>query len=176
LRSFRTLSLQLSDHPKDGPGAAGANGRKGNKEPGAEIGDINVHLLRAPDVFTKFGSHPTLGLEGALLTRKLETSPKNVLIPPPTQYWKQVLQYVFGGFNFLMWIAFVLTIVSCAGACEIVAMGGPSLITVCFSTNLKLSYEPLGDPQPQVFNLGVAILLVRFFQDTCCIFLYCLHD
>jgi sodium/potassium-transporting ATPase subunit alpha len=55
---------------------------------------------------------------------------KNVISPPPTQYyltiddiwpnslikliyryWKKALNYVFGGFNFLMWIAFIVTIV-----------------------------------------------------------------
>ncbi len=30
---------------------------------------------------------------------------------PPTQYWKKALNYVFGGFNFLMWIAFIVTVV-----------------------------------------------------------------
>ena len=27
------------------------------------------------------------------------------------RYWKKFLNYVFGGFNFLMWIAFIVTIV-----------------------------------------------------------------
>jgi len=27
------------------------------------------------------------------------------------RYWKKILNYIFGGFNFLMWIAFIVTIV-----------------------------------------------------------------
>ncbi|EGO28595.1 hypothetical protein SERLADRAFT_446026 [Serpula lacrymans var. lacrymans S7.9] len=58
---------------------------------------------------------------------------KNVFSPPRTQYWKKIINYIFGGFNFLMWIAFILSL---------------------------LSYEPLGAPSPAVFNLGVAVLLI----------------
>ena len=35
-----------------------------------------------------------------------------MISPPKTQYGKKILNYVFGGFNFLMWIAFILTLVS----------------------------------------------------------------
>ena len=31
-------------------------------------------------------------------------------------------------------------------------------------TLTQLSYKPLGEPDPAIFNLGVAILLVRLFH------------
>lgn len=44
--------------------------------------------------------------------RRKERDGKNTISPPPTVYWKKGLNYIFGGFNFLMWIAFILTIVN----------------------------------------------------------------
>ncbi|KAJ7777899.1 calcium ATPase transmembrane domain M-containing protein [Mycena maculata] len=84
------------------------------------------------ELWIRYSSHPTLGLDPNTVERKASDG-KNVISPPPTQYWKKVLNYVFGGFNFLMWIAFIVTI---------------------------LSYQPLGRPDPAVFNLGVAVLLL----------------
>lgn len=53
-----------------------------------------------------------MGLESAAFQRRAKTGGKNVISPPKTQYGKKILNYVFGGFNFLMWIAFILTLVS----------------------------------------------------------------
>jgi len=68
-------------------------------------------MLSVHEVYTRYSSHPTVGLEIAAVRRK-ERDGKNVISPPPTVYWKKILNYIFGGFNFLMWVAFVLTIVS----------------------------------------------------------------
>ena len=35
----------------------------------------------------------------------------DILIFLNRRYWKKILNYIFGGFNFLMWIAFIVTIV-----------------------------------------------------------------
>ncbi|RKO91743.1 E1-E2 ATPase-domain-containing protein [Blyttiomyces helicus] len=71
-------------------------------------------------------------INSAAIERK-RAGPRNAISPPPTQYWRKIVQYVFGGFNAMMWLAFVVTL---------------------------LSYKPLGDPNPQILNLGVAILLM----------------
>ena len=63
------------------------------------------------EVYTRYSSHPTVGLEVAAVSRR-ERDGKNVISPPPTVYWKKTINYIFGGFNFLMWIAFILTIAS----------------------------------------------------------------
>ncbi|KAG2077837.1 calcium ATPase [Suillus decipiens] len=94
------------------------------------IRSIDVHLLSVDEVYSRYSSHPTVGLELAAV-RCRERDGKNVISPPPTVYWKKLLDYVFGGFNFLMWISFILTI---------------------------LCYEPLGPPE--AFTLGVAVLLI----------------
>ncbi|KAG1791622.1 uncharacterized protein BJ212DRAFT_1544992 [Suillus subaureus] len=92
--------------------------------------NIDAHLLTVDEVYTRYSSHPTVGLELAAVRRR-ERDGKNVISPPPTIYWKKTLNYIFGGFNFLMWISLILTI---------------------------LSYEPLGPPVP--FTLGIAVLLI----------------
>jgi sodium/potassium-transporting ATPase subunit alpha len=79
-------------------------------DPASAIRQIDVHLLTPEQIFTRFSASPTLGLEDAAVQRRSKNG-KNVISPPPTHYWKKALNYIFGGFNFLMWIAFLVTIV-----------------------------------------------------------------
>ncbi|KAH7907654.1 hypothetical protein BJ138DRAFT_1116511 [Hygrophoropsis aurantiaca] len=121
---YRTLSIRVEEKTLPPP--------KSSADPADAIASIDVHRISTDEVYTRYSTHPSVGLEGAAVQRR-ETDGRNVISPPPTVYWKKVLNYIFGGFNFLMWIAFIVTI---------------------------LSYEPLGLPDPEVFNLGVAILLL----------------
>lgn len=122
---YRTLSVRVEE--RDLPAKP-----KANADPADAIAAIDVYLIDVEDVYTRYSTHPTHGLEGAAVQRKAKDG-KNVISSPPTQYWKKACNYVFGGFNFLMWIAFILTLIS---------------------------YQPLGEPDPQPFVLGVAILLI----------------
>ena len=79
-------------------------------DPASAIRQIDAHLLTPEQMFTRFSTSPTLGLEEAAVQRRLKAG-KNIISPPPTHYWKKILNYVFGGFNFLMWIAFIVTTV-----------------------------------------------------------------
>ncbi|KAH8826038.1 calcium ATPase transmembrane domain M-containing protein [Flagelloscypha sp. PMI_526] len=118
---FRTLSIQVEDKTLPRP----------IPEPAEAIRQVDAHLVDVNVLFTRFSSHPSLGLDSITVQRKALDG-QNVISRPPTQYWKKLLNYVFGGFNFLMWIAFIVTI---------------------------LSYQPLGGDHPAGFNLGVAVLL-----------------
>ncbi|TFK84922.1 calcium ATPase transmembrane domain M-containing protein [Polyporus arcularius HHB13444] len=123
---YRTLSIHVDsivDQKQKQPGGSKTT------DPASAIRQIDVHRLTVDEVYTRFSTSPTVGLENDAVQRRSKDG-KNVISAPPTQYWKKALNYVFGGFNFLMWIAFIL------------------------------SYEPLGLPHPAVFNLGVAILLL----------------
>ncbi|KAG2137472.1 hypothetical protein DEU56DRAFT_756053 [Suillus clintonianus] len=122
LAQYRTLSGRVEEKH--------TTTSKSPRDPSDAIASIEAHLLSVDEVYTRYSSHPTVGLELAAVRRK-ERDGKNTISPPPTVYWKKSLNYIFGGFNFLMWIAFILTI---------------------------LSYQPLGPPTP--FVLGVAILLL----------------
>jgi sodium/potassium-transporting ATPase subunit alpha len=79
-------------------------------DPALAIRQINVHLASPDDVLNRFSTSLTYGLESDAIQRRLKNG-SNVISAPPTQYWKKILNYVFGGFNFLMWIAFIVTIV-----------------------------------------------------------------
>ncbi|KAG1805746.1 hypothetical protein EV424DRAFT_1544281 [Suillus variegatus] len=123
--SYRTLSIRVEE--KDLPSKA-----RQSADPADAIASIDVHLLATNEVYTRYSCHPTVGLEQAAVQRRSKDG-RNVISPPPTQHWKKILNYIFGGFNFLMWIAFIVTI---------------------------LSYKPLGEPDPAAVNLGVAVLLM----------------
>ncbi|RKO88205.1 hypothetical protein BDK51DRAFT_32210, partial [Blyttiomyces helicus] len=86
---YRTLSVHV-DRPE-------GRKKKDKSDTEEEIANINVHLLRVEDVFTRYSTHPTLGLETAALERK-KNDPRNIISPPPTQYWKKIVTYFFGGF------------------------------------------------------------------------------
>lgn len=84
--------------------------KKTAADPASAIRQIDVHLLAPDQIYTRFSTSPTLGLEDVAVQRRSKNG-KNVISPPPTHYWKKALNYIFGGFNFLMWIAFIVTIV-----------------------------------------------------------------
>eukprot|EP00835_Amoeboradix_gromovi_P004817 NODE_403_length_9316_cov_0.901269.p1 type:complete len:814 gc:universal NODE_403_length_9316_cov_0.901269:3921-6362(+) len=108
---------------------------KAKGDPAEEIRNIKVHKMNPEEVAASYGTNASTGLDRLRLAR-LEKYPKNVLSPPKINYAKKVFWYVFGGFNVLMWVAMILSI---------------------------LSYQPLGSLQgntPAVFNLGVGILLL----------------
>lgn len=89
-----------------------AGGEKPKKpvDPADAIAAIDVHLIPTDQVFVRYSCSPTVGLESIAVERRLKDG-KNIISPPPTKYWLKALNYVFGGFNFLMWIAFVVTLV-----------------------------------------------------------------
>ncbi|KDR77765.1 hypothetical protein GALMADRAFT_412632 [Galerina marginata CBS 339.88] len=111
-------------------------GKKPSKAPN-DLSDlvrqIDIHTVAVDVVYQRFSTSPTIGLESSAVGHLTKSFGKNVISAPTTQYWKKALNYVFGGFNFLMWIAFIATL---------------------------LSYKPFGEPDPAIFNLGVAILLL----------------
>jgi hypothetical protein len=101
LISYRTLSIHVEQGQRP----------KSKMDPATAIRQIDVHTLPVDDVYTRFSTSPTLGLESPAVTRLSNLHGKNTISPPKTQHWKKILNYIFGGFNFLMWIAFILTIV-----------------------------------------------------------------
>ncbi|KZT07880.1 calcium ATPase transmembrane domain M-containing protein [Laetiporus sulphureus 93-53] len=128
---YRTLSIHVNatrDEKQHPPAKS-----KGAADPETTIRQINVHMLPVDEIYSRYSTSPTVGLDSAAVQRRAVQGGKNVISPPKSQYWKKILNYIFGGFNFLMWIAFIVTIIS---------------------------YQPLGGAHPSAFNLGVAILLL----------------
>ena len=107
LRRYRTLSIHVDDQVEE----KGGKRKKGNRDdPAVAIRNIDVHLIPTDEVFNRFSTSPSVGLESSAVQRRTKLG-KNIISPPPTHYWKKALNYIFGGFNFLMWIAFIVTIV-----------------------------------------------------------------
>jgi hypothetical protein len=79
-------------------------------EPAEAIRQVDAHIVDANVLFTCYSSYPTLGLDLTAVERKAADG-KNIISRPLTQYWKKLLNYIFGGLNFLMWIAFIVTVV-----------------------------------------------------------------
>ena len=105
---YRTLSIHV-DSMVEGKQKDAGNPKA--SDPTSAIRQIDVHRLTVDEVYTRFSTSPNIGLECTAVHRRSKDG-RNVISSPPTQYWKKALNYVFGGFNFLMWIAFIVTIVS----------------------------------------------------------------
>ena len=108
---YRTLSINVED--------------KSSKATPNAIRQIDVHTLPVESVYQRFSTSPTIGLEYPAVVRLTHIFGKNVISPPKTQYWKKFLNYIFGGFNFLMWIAFIVTIVSLLPSTKIADVNPP---------------------------------------------------
>ena len=81
-------------------------------DPADIIRQIDVRTVLVDAVYHQYSTSPTLGLESPTVKRLTQKFGKNVISPLKTIYWKKALNFVFGGFNFLMWIAFIVTLVS----------------------------------------------------------------
>ena len=98
---YRTLSNHLEKEPVLKAHANQAN----------VIRQIDIHTVPVRKVYQRLSTSLTLGLESPAVDRLTKAFGKNVISPPKNQYWKKSLNYIFGGFNFLMWIAFIATLV-----------------------------------------------------------------
>ena len=97
---YRTLSIHLEQKSS-----------KATPDKADAIRQIDVHTIPVDLVYRRFSTSPTLGLDSSAVARLTQTFGKNVMSSLKTLYWKKILNYIFGGFNFLMWIAFFVTMV-----------------------------------------------------------------
>lgn len=98
-----------------------------------DLSSLEWHTLSSSEVCTRLGVVPKLGLDGPMAQRRLATNGKNVISPPPRNLAKKIFFYIFGGFGSLLFVASV----------------------ICF-----LAWKPLGEPDPAVANLALAIVLL----------------
>lgn len=103
--TYRTLTLDIAH-------ATPAKKKKKSDDPAADIRLIDVHKLGIPEVYARYRSHPTLGLETPAVERLRKTGNLNRLSPPKSNFAFKLFGYVFGGFNSLMWVAMILSFIS----------------------------------------------------------------
>jgi sodium/potassium-transporting ATPase subunit alpha/H+/K+-exchanging ATPase len=97
------------------------------------------HLQPVDDVARSLGTDKDKGLTHAQYHSLFKLHGANSLSDPPTNWFKKLMQYLFGGFGLLLMV------------------GG---ILCC------IAWKPLGNPNPTVANLvlGVVLFIVFFFQ------------
>ena len=116
---------------------------KGFKKLPKEINDLNnrtmkemtyqYHKMSFKELDVEFHTSCTHGLIEEQASELLDKNGSNRLKPPETHYIRKILSYLFGGFCWLLWIG----------------------VIACF-----LAWRPIGDPNPDPTNLGLAILLL----------------
>ncbi|KXN71431.1 hypothetical protein CONCODRAFT_5866, partial [Conidiobolus coronatus NRRL 28638] len=121
---FRTYSVRV--------GEARRSGENRDSSLAEELRN-DYHTLSLDDVSSRYNTNIKGGLDGSSAAKRLARNGKNVISPPPSNYFKKFIDYTFGGFSTLLWIASI----------------------ICF-----LAYQPLGGDAADPTNLGLAILLL----------------
>ncbi|THY98894.1 putative Na/K ATPase alpha 1 subunit [Aureobasidium pullulans] len=102
---------------------------------------LEYHVLDADSVIQELSSSSELGLTSEYASTRLATDGKNSLPRKRQNYAKKLFEYVFGGFCSVLWV-------------------GVIIFFIC--------WKPLGNPHPQAYNLGLAILvLIVIFLQAC---------
>ncbi|KAJ9117762.1 hypothetical protein QFC20_000040 [Naganishia adeliensis] len=127
---FRTLSIHVTDTQR---GAAGATSKKQISKAVKDLATLDFHSISIEEAEQRFSTSVKFGLDSEQATRRLKSNGPNKISKPPNKWWKKWLGYIFGGFGSLLILAAIL----------------------CF-----IAWKPLGEPNPSVANLALAIVLV----------------
>ncbi|KAG5916864.1 hypothetical protein E4U42_007466 [Claviceps africana] len=102
-----------------------------------DLSDLEWHTISPHEVASRLVTSPTVGLSDPQAKRRLQEYGKNAPTPPKSNRALTIFGYFFKGFGGILLIGSILVFVS---------------------------WKPLGEPNPQVANLALAIvLLVVFF-------------
>ncbi|CAO1623254.1 unnamed protein product [Sympodiomycopsis kandeliae] len=104
-----------------------------------ELSAIDWHLISVDEVFQRLGTSPTLGLDDTQIKRRRERDGLNKISKPPNKWFRKIMGYFLGGFGSILLVASILVFIA---------------------------WKPLGQPNPQVSVLALAIVLlaVLFLQ------------
>lgn len=95
--------------------------------------DVGVHMLSLADLFTRFQTNQTTGLSTDQVLQLQKQHGENKLTPPKKPHYILILLgQLFTGFNIFLWIAALFAF---------------------------LAWKPFGEPDPQIANLALGILL-----------------
>jgi sodium/potassium-transporting ATPase subunit alpha len=100
------------------------------------LNDLDYHTTSVSELETRLGTSLTEGLTKAQVDTKLKEFGRNMPSAPPSDLLSRTFGYLFGGFGSILLI-------------------GGILVTI--------TYEPLGEPDPQEANLALAIVLYAVF-------------
>ncbi|KAF4631863.1 hypothetical protein G7Y89_g6261 [Cudoniella acicularis] len=137
---FRSLSFQVgesqAENEKTHRGKVEEDAKNDDKDYFAKL---DFHLLEGSQVCKELNVNPENGLSTSEATLRLSRDGPNTFPGRRENYLKKVFFYIFGGFCSVLWI-------------------GVIIFFIC--------WQPLGDPNPAAYNLGLAILvlIVIFLQ------------
>lgn len=109
---------------------------RAKKDAAAELGDLEWHTLSINEIETRLSTSLIQGLSKEQVELKQKEFGKNTPSKPPSDLFSRVMGYMFGGFGSVLLI-------------------GGILVTI--------TYKPLGNPNPQIANLALAIVLYAVF-------------
>ncbi|GIZ44915.1 hypothetical protein CKM354_000809900 [Cercospora kikuchii] len=133
---FRTLSFGIEEDKRRLSLANAAQKKKPKTKKQAaqiEIGDIDYHKCPPDELLRRLDTSRGAGLSSPDAAQKLKTVGRNVPSAPPSQWLRKTLGYLFGGFGAILFVAAILVFIA---------------------------WRPLGEPNPAIANLALAIVLV----------------
>ncbi|KAI0938322.1 hypothetical protein AcV5_000028 [Taiwanofungus camphoratus] len=80
--SYRTLSIHVNATQDEEIFSS----QKAAADPASAIRQIDVHMLSPDEVFARYSTSPTVGLENAAVQRRAKAGGRNVISLPKTQY------------------------------------------------------------------------------------------
>ncbi|WPH03057.1 Hypothetical protein R9X50_00593100 [Acrodontium crateriforme] len=129
---FRTKSFEIEEGQRRTSTFEAARKNAKTKTTEIEFNDLDYHTAPVDELLQRFSTSRTAGLSSDAVARQLKTVGQNVPTPPPSQWFRKTIRYLFGGFGAILFIAAILVFIA---------------------------WKPLGQP-PAVANLALAIVLV----------------
>ncbi|KAF8503943.1 sodium-potassium ATPase [Hysterangium stoloniferum] len=141
---FRTLSMQVNSlKEKEAPSSGTSfkplpsKFKKSKTEVkgifSSYLATLDWHKLSVTELLQRLSASASSGLDDPQVSRREATYGLNKISPPPRNYARKVLEWVFGGFGSLLLLASI----------------------ICF-----IAWKPLGEPAPLVSNLALAVVLL----------------
>jgi sodium/potassium-transporting ATPase subunit alpha len=129
---FRTLSFGIEDSKRRSFAKDEKPEKTKAKQAEIEFNEIDYHKVNVDELLSRFSSSRGNGLSSSQAAQKLKTIGANLPSPPPSQWFRKTISYLFGGFGAILFTAAILVFIA---------------------------WKPLGDP-PAIANLALAIVLV----------------
>lgn len=131
-----------------------------------DVSELEWHILSADEVCIRLGVSSKSGLDQPMVVRRLQRDGKNVIPPPPSNLMKKIFFAVFGG-TFMsscpspfFKLSPQVSEVYSSWRASSVSSHGTSLSSSSGTLTHSHPRRPLGDPNPSVANLALAVVLL----------------
>ncbi|KAI9799128.1 MAG: hypothetical protein M1825_004895 [Sarcosagium campestre] len=125
---YRTVSFNITTTQEHQAEAS----KEAKRNVGGDFADTEWHTLDHLSIYKKLETTPDSGLSASQVAEKQAQYGRNVPSKPPSQLFRKIFGYFFGGFGSILFVGAILVFIA---------------------------WKPLGQP-PQIANLALAIVLV----------------